>query len=262
MVQSRKIFQSVVIEYDGEPTVTVTIDGTEVLESVVLPDHGLTRKTRVILLPHSAIGYTPQLQVAGHDIVRYVFNGTPDTSFFSQQIYHYYEISFIGTVKLKLYLDSTAMLSAGRDETVTLKARGSRNQDTRKIYYPSLSYGYIPHLEQLEITDYSGQVVLVRPVALPPRFFKGIRTHGEIQLTYQGDVSLDVHLDGDRVDSYFFGEDSEGQDRYKTVKEYLPSGTIGNVVQWIQTDGDGEIAVFETDMTLLDMEQPQVATVT
>jgi len=40
----------------------------------------------------------------------------------------------------------------------------------------------------------------------------------------------------------------------------LPSNSSGQVLQWVQTDGDGDIALFETDQTLLDLEQPQKPT--
>jgi len=43
---------------------------------------------------------------------------------------------------------------------------------------------------------------------------------------------------------------------YKTHKDYLPAGATGQVLQWVQLDGTGDIALFETDVTQLDQEPP------
>ena len=70
-----------------------------------------------------------------------------------------------------------------------------------------------------------------------------------------------IYLDGELLSKEWLPEILIPQDGgYKTHKDYMPSNSTGQVLQWIQTDGDGDIALFETDQTLLDMEQPQQQT--
>lgn len=257
MVRSRQVFQALVLEYSGTPTISVTVDGTAVLSGQALPTHA-SRLTRRILLPPEAIGYVAELQISGSDNIRHEFIAVPDAQFSQQQIFHYFDVSFTGSVKLKLVMDGVDKYSNNESENITLTVRKNRQQDTRRVYFPPLTYGYIPHLEQLSISSITGQVVSARPVALPTRFYKGLRHHGEVQVTFQGNVYLNMFLDGNLIEEYQFDESVANPDQYLTEKRYLPADTYGHVLQYIQYDGDGTIALLETDLTLADLEQPQV----
>jgi hypothetical protein len=89
-------------------------------------------------------------------------------------------------------------------------------------------------------------------VALPPRFYRGIRTHAEFQITYKGDVNIQWYLDGTSIGTYSF--DSQN---IVTDKAYFSSGTIGHVLQYTHTNPEdgGKIYIVETDVTLADLEQ-------
>ena len=129
------------------------------------------------------------------------------------------------------------------------------------MYFPPLSYGYIPHIEQVISSAQDGQILASRAVALPVKFYKGLKNHAEYQATYQGNVKLAIYMDGEELMNEWLPEIQIPQDGgYKTHKDYLPANSAGQVLQWVQTDGDGDIALFETDQTLLDMEQPQQQT--
>jgi hypothetical protein len=47
MIKDRQVFQSVLIEYEGKPTIKVTVDGSDVLTTTgkTLPEHTV-RQTR------------------------------------------------------------------------------------------------------------------------------------------------------------------------------------------------------------------------
>jgi len=257
MVRNRQVFQALILEYSGTPTITVTVDGSVVLSDQELPTHS-SRITRRILLPPEAIGYVAELQISGSDNIRHEFASVPDSQFSQQQIFHYFDVAFTGSVKLKLVIDGVDKYANDKSEDITLAVRKSRQQDTQRVYFPPLTYGYIPHLEQLSIPSIPGQVVSARPVALPIRFYKGLRHHGEVQATFQGDVFLNMYLDGNLIEEYQFNESASNPDQYLTEKRYLPADTYGHVLQYIQHDGDGTIALLETDLTLADLEQPQV----
>ena len=57
MIQERQIFQSMLLEYLGQPTVRVAVDGTDILTATgkTLPNHEV-RQTRRISLPREAMG--------------------------------------------------------------------------------------------------------------------------------------------------------------------------------------------------------------
>ena len=254
MVRKRQIFQSIFIEYIGNPTLSVSVDGTEVY-SKQLPSNSV-RKTRRVLLPDTAIGYVADIQTTGSSVMRHSFQSTPDSQFSQQQIFQGFEVTFTGSVKLKLTLDGIDKNVNETATSVTLAQRKTRTQDTRRVYYPPLSYGYIPHLEQEDITTISGEVVQFRPIALPLRFSRGLRYHSEVQVTYQGEVFVNLYVDGNKIDEAYFFESPDNPDQFITEKKLLTKDVRGHVFQWVQTKGDGEVAVFETDTTLLDQDPP------
>ena len=263
MIKDRQVFQSVLIEYEGQPIVKVTVDGRNVLTASgkTLPEHTV-RQTRRVSLPQGAQGYVAQLSSSLTDITRYQFESQPESSFSENILFHYYEITFNSSLQVKMYMDELPVKpnnSIGK--VVSLKPRSGRVQDTIKVYFPPLSYGYIPHIEQIISSAQKGQILSSKPVALPIKYYKGLKAHTEYQVTYQGNVELAIFMDGEQLSKEWLPEIIIPQDGgYKTHKDYFPANSSGQVLQWVQTDGDGDIALFETDQTLLDMEQPQQPT--
>ena len=258
MIRKRQVYHSIIIEYIDTPVISVSIDGSSVISSLTLPENTV-RKTRILALPETAIGFVPQFTSTNTTDIRYQFAGTPEEQYKDQQLFQYYEVSLKGSVRLNLFLDQVAIKPNASIKTyVDLSVRENRVQDTRKIFFPALSYGYIPHLSQTLSNTNSGQVISARPVALPTRFNKGIRRHSEYQVTYRDEVQLAVFLDGRKVVDRNLPDQQIPQDGgFSTFKDYFPSDSNGTVLQYMQTSGDGEIALFETDQTLLDVEQPQ-----
>ena len=263
MIKDRQVFQSVLIEYEGKPTIKVTVDGSNVLTATgkTLPEH-IVRQTRRVSLPQGAQGYVAQMSSNLTDITRYQFESQPESSFSSNILFHYYEITFNKSLQVKLYMDEISIKPNNSiSKVVALKPRKGRVQDTVKVYFPPLSYGYIPHIEQVISSAQKGQILSSKPVALPIKYYKGLKTHTEYQVTYQGNVELALFMDGEQLSKEWLPEILIPQDGgYKTHKVYFPANSSGQVLQWVQTDGDGDIALFETDQTLLDTEQPQQQT--
>jgi len=263
MIKDRQVFQSVLIEYEGKPIIKVAVDGDDVLTATgkTLPEHTV-RQTRRISLPQGAQGYVAQMSSNLTDITRYQFESQPESSFSENILFHYYEITFNKSLQVKLYMDEVSIKPNNNfNKVVSLKPRAGKIQDTIKVYFPPLSYGYIPHIEQVISSAQKGQILSSKPVALPIKYYKGLKTHTEDQVSYQGNVELGLFMDGEQLSKEWLPEILIPQDGgYKTHKDYLPSNSSGQVLQWVQTDGDGDIALFETDQTLLDMEQPQQQT--
>jgi len=263
MIKDRQVFQSVLIEYEGKPIIKVTVDGTDVLTATgkTLPDHTV-RQTRRVSLPQGAQGYVAQMSSSLTDITRYQFESQPESSFSENILFHYYEITFNSSLQVKMYMDELPVKPNNNiSKVVSLKPRSGRIQDTIKVYFPPLSYGYIPHIEQVISSAQKGQILSSKPVALPIKYYKGLKAHTEYQVTYQGNVELAIFMDGEQLSKEWLPEILIPQDGgYKTHKDYFPANSSGQVLQWVQTDGDGDIALFETDQTLLDMEQPQQPT--
>ena len=159
---------------------------------------------------------------------------------------------------LEIYSDEILQVLNNSGETnITLTVRDSKKQDTRRVYFPPLTYGWVPQLKHVVNSAQDGQVYKSTLRSLPSRFSRGEKEHSEIQVTHQGDVSVDVFLDGKILDTYGFDADRYDKNAFITEKEYLPAGCVGNVLQWIQKDGTGEVAMFETNTTLTDRDQPQ-----
>lgn len=259
MIQERKIFQSVLLEYLGQPTVKVTIDGSDVLTATgkTLPEH-LVRQTRRISLPKGSNGYVGQMSCDIPDVVRHQFEAVPEAQFRNNSLFQYFEVTFNNNLQLRLYIDEVPVFpNNSNKKTLSLIPRKGKKQDTRKVYFPPLSYGYVPHIEQVISSAQKGQILSARPITLPPKFYRGLKTHSEYQVTYQGEVELGVYLDGELLFKEWLPEVLIPQDGgYKTHKDYLPAGATGQVLQWVQLDGDGDIALFETDVTQLDQEPP------
>jgi hypothetical protein len=254
MIKPRTIARAIRVEYTGAPTFSFAVDGTTLVNAVQLPNQTV-RQTRRILLPPGLVGYVHQPTFSGYPIQRFSVETDPVEAFSTLNLYHYYEVLFEGTVTLQIYSDEVQRKINNRVDEITLTTRNNRRQDTRKVYFPPLLWGYVPHLAQDELSVSTGQVHRATPVALPDRFYRGLRDHSEVQITYQGFVDLEVYLDGEMIS--LVNLDAEvNEEEYLTTKHYLPAGSRGYALQWIQFDQDGEIAVFESDTTLTDMQQP------
>ena len=263
MIKDRKVFQSVQLEYSGKPTIKATVDGSHVLTATgkTLPNHSV-RQTRRVSLPAGSHGYVAQMSADITDVTRHQFEGVSESQFRENTLFHYYEITFLQDLQVKMFIDEVSIKpNNGMENEVSLKPRSGRKQDTIKVYFPPLSYGYIPHIEQVISSAQKGQILASRAVALPVKYYKGLKNHAEYQVTYQGNVEIALYMDGELLTKEWLPEILIPQDGgYKTHKDYLPANSAGQVLQWVQTDGDGDIALYETDQTLLDVEQPQQQT--
>jgi len=253
----RQVFHALNMRYRGQPTLSVTIDGTAKVSSQQMPSHSVMRNRRMEL-PAGVVGYVPQIQSTFTEALTTEFEPTPEGQYAQQQLFHFFEVQFDGTVKLEIYSDEILQVVNNSGETnITLTVRDSKKQDTRRVYYPPLTYGWVPQLKHVVNSAQDGQVYKSMLRSLPSRFSRGEKEHSEIQVTHQGDVTLDVFLDGKILDTYGFDADRYDKNAFITEKEYLPAGCVGNVLQWIQKDGTGEVAMFETNTTLTDRDQPQ-----
>lgn len=247
-----QVFQSLKVEYTESPTLKVSLDGSSFLSGFDLPVH-TTFRGRRITLPPSAIGYLPHIEVTDSTLLQNEqFEAVPIENFSQQQLFHYYELGFrTGTndgnnvLTPKIYLDST-------EQTQTFSIDTNLATDTTRIYFDALAYGYIPHVHNVASSSNDAEILWARPVALPPRFYRGVRTHAEFQITYQGSVTLQWYLDGISIGTYTFSSSNT-----VTEKAYFPAGTIGHVLQYTHTnpEASGKVYIVETDITLADLEQ-------
>ena len=258
MLKPRTIARALIVEYVGQPSFSYFVDNSTILTDEELPNHPV-RKTRRVLLPEGVIGYAHHVTFNNASVYRHTIDLDNIDLYSVFNLYHYYEVTFEGTVTLEVYMDEVKKDINNEVSTITLSTRGDKRQDTRKLYFPALSWGYIPHIKQTTVSTNAGQIHRAVPVALPARFYRGLRDHSEVQVTYQGFIKLDLFLDGRLLDSAEF--DAEvNEEEFQTKKHYLPSGSKGYALQWIQkdiTNFDGEIAVFESDVTLTDYQQPE-----
>ena len=179
-IEERKVFQALNLEYLGKPTIKVTVDGSHVLTASgkTLPNHAV-RQTRRVSLPAGAHGYVAQMSTDITEIARYQFEHVPESKFRENTLFHYYEITFNEGLQIKMFIDEVAIKpNGGMDKVVFLKPRAGRKQDTIKVYFPPLTYGYIPHIEQIISSAQKGQILASRAVALPVKYYKGLLRSG------------------------------------------------------------------------------------
>jgi len=240
-----QVFQAVRLEYAQNPAITVNVDGSQV-DTRTLPTQS-TFKGRRVTLPVNVTGYIPHLESTSTRLQNFQFDALPIESFNQQQLFHYFEVGFRGTGTLtpRIYLDGT--IQAQNFNTSTSEAT-----ETIRVYFDALAYGYIPHIHNTGTSTADAEILWARPVALPPRFYRGIRTHAEFQITFKGDVTVQWYLDGTSIGTYSFSSTNT-----TTEKAYFPSGTIGHVLQYTHTNpaSGGKIYIVETDVTLADLEQ-------
>lgn len=240
-----QVFQAVRVEYSQQPTIQVNVDGSQV-DSRQLPSQSTFRGRR-ITLPVNTVGYISHLESSTTRLQNHTFEALPIESFNQQQLFHYFEVGFRGTGTLlpRIYLDGTIQAQNYNIST-------SEATETIRVYFDALAYGYIPHIHNTGTSTADTEILWARPVALPPRFYRGIRTHAEFQITYQGSVSLQWYLDGTSIGTYTFSSTNT-----VTEKAYFPAGTIGHVLQYTHTNPEsgGKVYIVETDVTLADLEQ-------
>ena len=242
----RNIYSAIRLEYSQQPTIKVSVDGT-LVSTIALP-YQEKFKGRRITLPSSVSGYIPHMETLTAGLLQNEnFEGVPIESFSQQQLFHYFEYAMrgAGTLVPKIYVDGTEQ---GQSYSIST----SETVEVYRIYFDSLAYGYIPHMHNTGTSTADAEILWARPVALPPRFYRGIRTHSEFQITYKGNVEIQWYLDGISIGTYSFSSSNT-----TTEKAYFQSGTIGHVLQYIHTNPEdgGKIYIVETDVTLADLEQ-------
>ena len=91
MIKDRKVFQSVLLEYSGKPTIKATVDGSHVLTATgkTLPNHSV-RQTRRVSLPAGSHGYVAQMEADITDVTRHQFEGVSEAQYRENTLFHYY----------------------------------------------------------------------------------------------------------------------------------------------------------------------------
>ena len=96
-------------------------------------------------------------------------------------------------------------------------------------------------------------------VAAPIASHKIVKELSEAQITYKGEVTIQMYFDGVLLGS----SRTFSSTTWKTEKFYMPSGSRGYIFQWKQIENPsaeprGYVGSFETDLLLGDMETPAV----
>jgi hypothetical protein len=96
-------------------------------------------------------------------------------------------------------------------------------------------------------------------VAAPVASHRVVKELSEAQITYKGEVTIEMYFDGALLGSSRIFSSTH----WKTEKFYLPSGSRGYIFQWKQIDNislepRGYIGSLETDLLMGDKETPQV----
>tara|TARA_B100000131_G_scaffold237546_1_gene229657 strand:- start:128 stop:685 length:558 start_codon:yes stop_codon:yes gene_type:complete len=143
----------------------------------------------------------------------------------------------------------------GGKETISTTFGSSLMKRYRLFPSPHV-IGQVFQVSMLEGGTLSQCEIVVVPVAA----YTSVREISEIQMTYEGVVTLDFYFDGTKI-----GSSREfSSDKYKTEKFYMPSGTRGNLFQYKQVDNTngeerGYISYMSTDVIKADVEEPSVA---
>ena len=264
MIRDLVVLRSVEAHYKNNapndangPGLSMFMDGSLKKSISDAPAHS-TYKTRIFTAPDGAMGYIPHITSDAQFNVDLKINADPVSAFSEQILWHYYEITFRGTVHISLYLDGTLIRGDGdgeQDDKQRVVLTTSKEIDTAKAYLTPLAYGRMPHV--VNDSDDSGDIDKWRPIALTARFHTSVKAATEGQITYRGDCNVIFYFDGKQIgDPYLFkGERNEyGNEIYTTKRFYLSEDTLGQVFQYIQVDGSGDIIAVETDAHQLDLE--------
>ena len=260
MIRDRIILQGVKLHYKGDiSSAVVSLDGSTKSTVTDLPDHTVHR-TRRMSLPAGLSGFVPQFSTNHGTKIDADFEAVSASAFNEQQIWHYYEITYTGTINVSVYIDENIVVSAKQLTLPNVHDTTTPKQThTQKVYLPPLSFGYAPHV--FNNTADAGDIVSAKPVALPVAHYRGIRAVAEGQITYIGDLQVQFYMDGRELGNpYQFDEQTytSGLPKYVTEKFYFPSGSVGHIFQWEQVSGEGNIAMLETDASMASgPEEPQ-----
>ena len=169
----RNIYQALQLQYKGQPTISVSCDGNALISNKQLPNHAKLKK-RNIQLPPLAYGELAQITTTHQGSIKQQWLSLPEENFIQLQLFQFFEVKFTGTIKVSLFLDGVAQkINNGTDTEVTFSPRGTKTEDTRRIYFPPLSFGYVPQLQQIVDSSQDGQVLYATPRQLPAKYFKG-----------------------------------------------------------------------------------------
>tara|TARA_Y100000310_G_scaffold20053_1_gene19555 strand:+ start:6745 stop:8046 length:1302 start_codon:yes stop_codon:yes gene_type:complete len=254
------VLRGITLLYKSSPQFTVSLDGSSVQAIAASTVPTQTKYApRNITLPSGHIGYFPHFEsTSTSDIADFNFITEPAASYSDQIVWHFYEVTFSGTVNVSLYVDNVLLVGDGDDASATTTKKTlttSKMQETIKVYLPALSYGRLPHV--LNDKSDAGNVLRWNPVVLPVRFYKTLEGVSECQITYKGNIFVDFYLDGEKLgDTYQFdGQfDATGTSIYAVEKFLLQDNVGGYVFQYIQVAGDGDIISVETDAHPLEVE--------
>ena len=103
------------------------------------------------------------------------------------------------------------------------------------------------------------EIVSCEIVAAPVASHKVVKELSEAQITYKGEITIEMYFDGILLGS----SRTFTSPTWKTEKFYMPSGSRGYIFQWKQINNAnaeprGYIGSFETDLLLGDTETPAV----
>ena len=257
-LRQRLLLNGIAVHYKGAPTVNVSVDGA-LSFTFTAPNH-TTYRTRFFTAPAGVYGFIFDATSNSVDMLEYEFATASPSAFSEQTIWHYYEVTYRGTVNISLFLDEEERVGQSQSSTydiVTLST--TKGQETEKIYMPPMSYGRVPHVTNT--ASDSGEIYNFNPVRLPARFYSDVRSVSEARITYKGQVNVCLYMDGNKIgnEHSFEGKTSEyGADIYSTEVFYVDAGTVGRVFQWEQISGNGDIISVETDAHPLEMEPANV----
>lgn len=253
-MKQRQIFTAIQVDYVGTPTITVSLDGVEgnVFNAVALPTH-TKRKSRRVTLPEKTIGHVIQASFAGADLVRHQFESTADEAFRTKQLFQAFDVTFEGVINLQLFVDGVQKNILNGEDAPTATPLSSSEQKTVGLFFPAQTFGYIPHL--FNATSDTGNVIAATPKALPVEAYTRLRQSTRVWVTYNGAVTFQFFVDGTGL---FTGGKTltDTQGKPKTENFRLPGGK-GNIWQWAQIGGSGEIFAVETDESMKNqVERP------
>tara|TARA_Y100000361_G_C11150556_1_gene340746 strand:- start:307 stop:1077 length:771 start_codon:yes stop_codon:yes gene_type:complete len=246
-LRERLLLVGLQVHYIGTPTIKLFSDGVQKM-SFTAPNHA-TYKTKMFSAPQGVYGHLFDITSNSTELLEYGFMTATPKQYTEQLIWHYYDITFSGTVNLTLFLDEISKVS-GKQITTT------KGQETKKVYMPALSYGRVPHVTNA--TDDTGEIYSWQPTQLPARFYSGEKSVSEVKITYRGNVTLELYFDGDQMgdDIQLNGDkNNSAEDIYTVETIYVSAGSIGKVFQWVQSEGDGDVISVETDAHTVE-EQP------
>ena len=121
---ARQVFQAINLRYEGQPTISITVDGVALVTNQQLPNHASLSQRR-IPLPPGGVGYEPQVQTSFTKPLNISFESVPEQTYANQQLFHYYEVQFKGTVEVEIYADEVQKNDKQFkfDKTLTLNKR-------------------------------------------------------------------------------------------------------------------------------------------